>query len=148
MPTTPTATHPAFRLQPGLHVTVQTPQSHLEVILEAIGKITPLEWGFYDRVSFTTTPGIQRFRSLGGGQNTATENVVEVACVELSFALAADEKLLEQVLAAIFHAHPYEEPVIRVQSARFSRHLPGTGGDSPHKFWNQSDLDWVPPAHR
>ena len=69
-------------------------------------------------------------------------------CVELSFALPADQALLEHVPGAIFHAHPCEEPVIVIAEARFSRHVPGTGAASPHKFWNQSGLDWVPPEHR
>ncbi len=139
---------PAFTLVPGLSVSIQVPIEHVEEVLAAIAALTPLKWGDYDNVSFITQPGTQRFRSLGGGQNTPTDGVAEVPCAELSFALPEDESLLARVLDAVFHAHPYEEPVIRIIPARFTRHIPGAGADSPHKFWNRETPGWVPPEHR
>ncbi|SEP55957.1 hypothetical protein [Thalassovita taeanensis] len=148
MPQTDT-TKPAFTLHPAFHVTVQRPEAHLPEVLEAVQAVDPLTYGFYDQVSFATTPGVQRFRSCPGGRNPASETAMQVPCTELSFAvLDTDPAHLNQVLQAIFDSHPYEEPVIFVTQATYTRHVPGTGLDAPAKFWNRDTPDWVPATHR
>lgn len=129
------------------HITVQTPDAHVVRLLAAIATVDPLRWGEYDQVSFTTTPGQQRFRTLPTARNAATGGVEAVACVELSFVLPADADL-HGMLTAICAAHAYEEPVIIVTQALRTLHNRGTDEDNPNKFWNRPAEDWLPQAHR
>lgn len=132
----------------GFKVTVQVPDQHAKTITEEILKQTNLQYGDYDRVTFKTAAGVQHFRSLGSGRNAATETVVEVPCVELSFFLANDEALVARVLETIYAAHPYEEPVVFVEACLRTRHIRGLDEDNPNRFWNSAPADWVPDEHR
>jgi hypothetical protein len=136
-----------FRTEPCHLVTVQTPGAHVPRLLAAVLAVDPLLWGDYDQVSFSTTPGVQRFRTLPGAHNRATDAVEEVPCVELSFTLP-DSTDVTAVLTALCEAHAYEEPVIHVTSTCRTLHLRGTGEDAPARFWNRPTEDWVPQAHR
>ncbi len=107
-----------------------------------------LKYGDYDRVTFRTALGIQQFRSLGSGRNTATERVVEVPCVELSFFIGGDEARAVQTLRNIYAVHPYEEPVIFVEPCVRTLHIRGMDEDNPNRFWNNEAEDWVPEEHR
>ncbi|QYX57485.1 hypothetical protein K1T73_03535 [Roseovarius sp. SCSIO 43702] len=136
-----------FTTQSGLRVSVQVPETHTDRLLAAVLAVDGLTYGDYDRVSFSTAPGRQSFRSLGTGRNPATPDTVEVPCVELSLFLA-DETRLTPLLEALYHAHPYEEPVIFVTPAIRTRHKRGLDEDNPNRFWNGPPQDWVPPEHR
>ncbi|TPW32089.1 hypothetical protein FJU11_02255 [Pararhizobium mangrovi] len=133
-----------FGCEAGLRIVVQVPEAHERDIRDAVVAEAALSWGDYDRVSFTTRSGTQRFRSLGTGHNAATPDTVEVECVELSFFLASDAPLAKGVLHAIYAAHPYEEPVVFVTPCLRTRHVRGTDEDNPNRFWNRSDVDWAP----
>ena len=93
-------------------------------------------------------PGVQQFRSCGTGRNAATARVVEVACTELSVFLPDDPALTARVLEAVYHAHPYEEPVIFVTPCLRTLHIRGMEKDNPNRFWNNAAEDWVPDEHR
>ncbi len=132
----------------GLRIIVQVPDTHTQRIVDAVLAKDALKYGDYDSVTFQTAPGIQQFRSLGGGRNAATENAVEVPCVELSFFLGGDEAKTVQVLKSIYASHPYEEPVVFVEPCVRTLHIRGMDEDNPNRFWNSEAEDWVPEAHR
>lgn len=135
-----------FDTEMGLRVIVQTPDTHAERLLKAVLSVDPLRHGDYDRVSFVTAAGIQRFRSLGTGRNAVTDRVVEVPCVKLSLYLGAEARLAA-ILEALYDAHPYEEPVIHVVPCLRSRHIRGMDEANPNRFWNDVPQGWVPPEH-
>ncbi|WP_299638431.1 hypothetical protein [uncultured Ruegeria sp.] len=136
-----------FDLEAGFEITVQVPQPHAKALLQAVYQVTALDYGDYDHVSFQTEVGTQRFRSLPGGRNAATDQVVEVPCVELSF-FVADHQIVKNVVETLFAQHPYEEPVILIRSAWRTLHRAGMDEDNPNKFWNRPSEDWVPEVHR
>ncbi|NND19470.1 MAG: hypothetical protein HKN98_12915, partial [Silicimonas sp.] len=107
-----------------------------------------LRYGDYDCVAYRTAAGVQQFRSLGSGRNAATEKVVEVPCVEVSFFIGSNEDRAVAVLRAIYSAHPYEEPVIFVEPCVRTLHIRGMDEDNPNRFWNNEAEDWVPDEHR
>jgi hypothetical protein len=132
----------------GLRIITQVPDTHGQNIVDAVLAVASLQYGDYDCVTFKTAPGTQQFRSLGSGRNAATEKVVEVPCVELSFFLPNDEAKATQVLEAIYSAHPYEEPVLFVMSCLRTLHIRGMDENNPNRFWNSEAEDWVPEEHR
>ena len=132
----------------GLRIIVQVPDTHARQIIDAVLVDDALKYGDYDRVAFRSASGIQQFRSLGSGRNTATEKVVEVPCVELSFFTGNDETRVVQALRNIYSSHPYEEPVIFVEPCVRTLHIRGMDEDNPNRFWNNEAEDWVPEEHR
>jgi hypothetical protein len=146
--TLPNLTTERFTPEHGFRIVVQVPDPSAKVVSEAVLKQTNLKYGDYDSVAFKTTAGVQQFRSLGTGRNIATDAIVEVPCVELSFFLENDETLVSRVIEAVYDAHPYEEPVVFVQACLRTRHIRGLDEDNPNRFWNAPAADWVPEEHR
>jgi hypothetical protein len=132
----------------GLRIVVQVPDTHAQKIVDAVLVEDTLKYGDYDCVTFQTAPGFQQFRSLGSGRNVATEDVVEVPCVELSFFLVDSEAKAVQALKRIYSSHPYEEPVVFVEQCVRTLHIRGMDEDNPNRFWNNEAEDWVPDEHR
>ena len=94
-------------------LTVTVPESHADLLREAIGQAGAGRIGNYSHCSFTVK-GIGRFKPEKGSQpfigeegvlETVEEEFIEVNC-------AKDN--LEAVVKAIKNAHPYEEPVIDI----------------------------------
>ncbi len=137
-----------FFTETAVLIAVQVPQAQLERVQEAVEEVHTLKYGDYDKVSFATAPGVQRFRALGTGRNAATEAAVTVPCVELRFTAVADAAALTRIVTAIYGVHPYEEPVIHMMPALRMRHVRGMDEDNPMRFWNSPPEDWVPEAHR
>lgn len=137
-----------FVPQKGLRILVQVPEVRAQDVIDAVLGVTALKYGDYDRVTFTSAAGTQRFRSLGSGRNKATETVLGVPCTEVSFFLSDDDAQATQVLEAIYAVHPYEEPVIFVETCLRTCHIRGLDEDNPNRFWNSKTQDWVPDSHR
>lgn len=137
-----------FTSESGVRIIVQVPEPQAQDILDAVTAECALAYGDYDRVSFRTAAGTQQFRSSGAGRNVATLTVVEVPCVELSFFLPGSGSTVVDVLGVIYARHPYEEPVIFVQSCIRTLHIRGMDEDNPNRFWNRARQDWVPGEHR
>ena len=146
--TYPTLENDRFHAEEGLHITVQVPETHVRAVLDAVMAETDLKYGDYDCVSFTTSAGIQRFRSLGTGRNRATTTAVEVHCVEVSFFLGNGHSNTSHVLKAVYASHPYEEPVIYLHPCVRTVHIRGLDEDNPNRFWNREADNWVPDEHR
>ena len=137
-----------YRIESGLRILVQCPAEALPRIEAAVLECDPLAHGDYDRVSFHSSTGLQRFRSRGGGRNRATEETMQVPCVEWQIFTTAEGAVLEALIHAIYGAHPYEEPVIHLVPARRCRHRRGMDEDNPNRFCNRDPADWVPTEHR
>jgi hypothetical protein len=137
-----------FTQENGYRIIVQSPDQNVLKIVEHVLAEASLKYGDYDSVTFKTAAGVQQFRSLGSGRNVATETVVEVPCVELSFFLESNEALVTRVVEAIYAAHPYEEPVVFVEACLRTVHIRGLDEDNPNRFWNSAPADWVPKEHR
>ena len=137
-----------FTTEDGVRVVVQVPDPSCQALIDRVLQETALPYGDYDRVTFQSQPGRQQFRSTGSGRNAATDGVVAVPCVELSFFLPDEPALISRVLTALYDAHPYEEPVIFVAPCQRALHVRGRDEDNPNRFWNAPPADWVPGDHR
>lgn len=96
---------------------VTVPESHADIVREAIGKAGAGRVGNYSFCSFSSK-GTGRFLPLDGANpaigsigtlESVSEERIEVNC---------DQELLTDVVAAIRSVHPYEEPVIDVYALR------------------------------
>jgi len=135
-----------YTTETGFLILFQVPEPAADAVCAHIRTVTPMIYGDYDAVQFQTAPGRQSFRAFGHGHNAATSDIVHVPCVEVSFFI--DAPALDATLKAIYHAHPYEEPVIYAQPTLRSLHIRGLDEDNPNRFWNQTTPDWVPDEHR
>lgn len=61
--------------------------------------------------------------------------------VEVSFELPDDQTLAARVVEAIFQAHSYQEPVIRIQPILASRSKGLDDRANPNRWWNMTG-DW------
>lgn len=143
----PVLTSGRFRTESGYRILVQVPEPDCDRVLHAILAETPLQYGDYDRVTFAHS-GKQQFRSRPGGVNAATDAAVSVDCTEMSVFVAGTAAMIERIVRAIYHAHPYEEPVIQIVPALRTLHIRGQDEDNPNRFWNRETADWVPEPHR
>lgn len=92
---------------------VTVPETHADLVREALGKAGAGKAGNYDFCSFTSR-GVGRFRpndeanpTIGeaGKFEEVTEERIEVSC---------DEGNLKHVVSELRKVHPYEEPVIDI----------------------------------
>jgi len=66
----------------------------------------------------------------------------------IAFFLGTDEAKAVQVIKSIYSTHPYEEPVVFVESCVRTLHIRGVDENNPNRFWNNEPEDWVPDEHR
>lgn len=136
-----------FETEAGFQLSIEVPEERADAVLAAVIAVAPLAWGDYDRVAFRSAPGRQQFRSLPAGRNAPTETAVEVPCLRLTCFLP-EAANLRRVLEAVYHAHPYEEPVVLLTPALRTLHIRGLDEDNPNRFWNRPAEDWIPAEHR
>jgi hypothetical protein len=75
-------------------------------------------------------------------RSTITTQVARCStAASISFELPDDDRLLADVIEAIYQVHSYQEPVIRVQDMLASRTKGLDDKDNPHRWWNTSG-DW------
>jgi len=129
-----------------LLVTFQAPAADVDRIMEAVVAITPLRMGKYDRNAYQSADGIERYRPLeGAAAGPETELRTRPGTVEISFELPDDQALVARVVEAIFQAHSYQEPVIRVQPILASRSKGLDDRANPNRWWNTTG-DWKKAA--
>ncbi|CDX11553.1 conserved hypothetical protein [Mesorhizobium sp. ORS 3324] len=132
----------SLRMELLLLVTFQAPAADVERIMEAVVAITPLRMGKYDGNAYQSAQGIERYRTLeGAAAGTEIELRRRPGTVEVSFELPDDQALAARVVEAIFQAHSYEEPVIRIQPLLTSRSKGLDDRANPHRWWNMTG-DW------
>ncbi|MBB6410983.1 hypothetical protein [Mesorhizobium sangaii] len=128
-----------------LLVTFQAPAADVDRIMDAVVAIAPLAMGKYDRNAYQSAHGIERYRPLDGAVAGAeTELRRRPGTVEVSFELPDDQALAARVAEAIFQAHSYQEPVIRIQPILASRSKGLDDRANPNR-WNTTG-DWKKAA--
>ncbi|PDQ18898.1 hypothetical protein CN311_22365 [Mesorhizobium sanjuanii] len=132
----------SVRMELLLLVSFQAPAADVDRIMEAVTAITPLGMGKYDSNAFQSAGGIERYRPLEGAAAGAETVLRErPGTVEVSFELADDQRLAERVVEAIYQAHSYQEPVIRIQPLLASRSKGLDDRSNPNRWWNTTG-DW------
>lgn len=132
----------SVRMQRFLKISVQAPTEDVERIMEHVTGITPLLMGNYDNNAFQTATGIERYRPREGAAAGAEDGIrTRPGVCEVSFHIAEDQQLLEQLVEAIFQVHSYQEPVIQVEQVLVSRSKGLDDKANPHRWWNTTG-DW------
>ena len=136
----------AFRLEPAYIVSVNVPSEAVEKVLGSITNSVPLEYGKYDHVAFRSAIGVEQFRPLQGSRAGEQAVLSEVPTTRITFAIPEDVNILHKVIAAARYTHPYEEPVVHVETGWMSRAKPGGDESNPNRWWNrpQSSLQKGP----
>ncbi len=129
-------------LQSMLLVTFQAPMEDVDRIMTYVTAIIPLVMGKYDSNSYQTAEGMERYRPLqGAAAGPEAELRKRPGVVEVFFEIPEDQQLAEKVVEAIFQAHSYQEPVIRIQSILGSRSRGLDDSKNPNRWWNTTG-DW------
>lgn len=122
-----------------LLVTFQAPATEVDRIMDAVVAIAPPAMGKYDRNAYQSAHGIERCGPLDGvAAGAETELRRRPGTVEVSFELPDDQALAARVAEAIFQAHSYHEPVIRIQPILASRSKRLDGPANPNRGWNMT----------
>ncbi len=125
-----------------LLVTFQAPAADVDRIMDAVVAVEPLVMGKYDRNAYQSAHGVERYRPLeGAAAGPETELRRRPGTVEVSFELPDDQALAARVAEAIFQAHSYQEPVIRIQPILASRSKQLNDRANPNRWWNTTG-DW------
>jgi hypothetical protein len=133
---------PSVRMEKMILLTFQAPPEDVDRIMAGVVAITPLTMGKYDSNAFQSAAGMERYRPLAGAAAGAeTELRRRPNVVEVAFELADDPVLLERVVEAVFQAHSYQEPVIRLQTILTSRSKGLDDSQNPNRWWNTTG-DW------
>lgn len=91
------------------------PDSHLEVVKQALFAAGAGRIGNYDCCCWQTL-GQGQFRALDGSKPFLGQQGTLATVAEYRVELVCEAALLQQVLAALRSAHPYEEPAYDVTS--------------------------------
>jgi hypothetical protein len=106
------------------------------MMLEVI-RIAPLVMGCYDSNAYQSAAGIERYRTLEGATAGPEPTIRRrPGTVEVSFELPQDQDIVERVVETIFHAHSYQEPVIRLQAVLSSRSKGLDDSVNLNRWWN------------
>ncbi|MCV0397130.1 MAG: hypothetical protein K5872_21680 [Rhizobiaceae bacterium] len=133
----------SLRMEPKLLVSFHAPLQDVDRIMSEVVRLTPLAMGNYDSNAYQSAEGFERYRPLkGAAAGPETDLRKRPGVVEISFELDDDGELLEQVVEAIFQAHSYEEPVIRVATVLTSRSKGLDDSANPNRWWNTTG-DWA-----
>ena len=96
--------------------------------------------------AWVSASGIERYRPREGAAAGVEEIVRQrPGVVAVSFELPQDHSLIEAVVEAIFQAHSYQEPVIRLVPVLASRSKGLDDKNNPNRWWNTTG-DWKKSA--
>jgi len=132
----------SVRMEPFLQITVLAPSEDVGRVMEAVVRIAPLVMGKYDNNAYVSAPGIERYRPLEGAAAGAETDLRErQGVVTMTFEIARDQALLDQIVETIFQVHSYQEPLITVREVLASRSKGLDDSRNPHRWWNTTG-DW------
>lgn len=127
-------------------LTFQAPVEDVDRIMEAVVAIVPLAMGAYDSNAYQSSPGIERYRPQEGAAVGAECDLRRrQGVVEVVFELPDAQDVAERVVEAVFQAHSYQEPVIRLQAILSSRSKGLDDSKNPNRWWNSTG-DWKKAA--
>lgn len=98
---------------PFVKIIVFTPESHAELIRQALGDAGAGRIGLYSHCSYSVD-GVGRFKPLAGAQPAIGAVGQLEAVEEVRIEAVCARKIARQVVAAIREVHPYEEPAIDI----------------------------------
>lgn len=127
-------------IEPEYLVRVQIPPADVSRVLEAITNVSPLRYGKYEQVAFRSSTGTLQFKPLEGSKEGDSE-LLQLPCDEISFTVPQDEGTIAAVIDAIIESHPYEEPVVLIQTVMSTRFKYTSTKDNPNKWWHRPDWD-------
>jgi hypothetical protein len=128
-----------------LLVTFQAPTEDVDRIMDEVVSIAPLAMGSYDSNAYQSGTGVERYRPLEGAAAGAESGLRKrPGVIEISFEIPDQQVLAERVVEAIFQAHSYQEPVIRIQPVLCSRSRGLDDSANPNRWWNTTG-DWKKP---
>ncbi len=99
------------------------PPDHLDSVLEAVERQSPLIFGPYERSAWWSAAGIEQFRPMADANPTEGRagELERVPTVRLEFALERDPDLLRRVLDdGLLPTHPWEEPAVFIDECEVS----------------------------
>lgn len=136
----------SVRMEPMVLVTVQAPHEDVARIMDEVVKLAPLAMGSYDSNAYQSGAGVERYRPLAGAAAGAEKDVRQrPGVVEIAFELQDDQQLIAAVVEAVFQAHSYQEPVIRLHPVLSSRSKGLDDSANPNRWWNTTG-DWKKPS--
>jgi hypothetical protein len=117
------ARYPAgMPLQPALRIATYVPATHRAAVVAGIHAIMGSRPGqLYDSVTWWSDAWTEQFRPLPGAKPSvgAVGVIAQVATVRVEVVVAADDALVERIIAeGIRPNHPWEVPVIIVDAVR------------------------------
>ncbi len=92
---------------------VTVPETHADMVREAMGRAGAGQVGDYSHCSFSVK-GIGRFKPRKGSNPLIGKEGVLEEVVEERIETTCSRKILDHVLAEIKKAHPYEETIIDI----------------------------------
>lgn len=101
------------------HLTVFAPPDHAAAVRAAAGAAAGLRNGAYERVSWTSAPGTERFTPTGDAvpaRGTSGEAAASPS-VRIELTLGPEDDV-DSVVGAVVRAHPWERPVIVLRDVR------------------------------
>jgi hypothetical protein len=93
------------------------PESHLESVKEAVFDAGAGRDGAYDRCCWQV-PGRGQYRPLPGSEPHLGSTGQLQTVPEYKVEMAVDDAVLEEVIAALLEAHPYEVPAYDIWRVR------------------------------
>ena len=130
------------KLVPVWRLEISTRPDDAERLLDAVAKVHPLIVGRYQRNATVSAVGAETARP---GEETVTRihntdfgagDTEVYPAVELKISVERDIAVLEKIMAAILHAHQYEEPTIHLREEWASRTAYNPNRDNPNRWWN------------
>ena len=113
-----------MQLEKVFHITVYTPPEQAEIILQAIMKVAPLNYGKYQQVAWISAQGSEQFQPVSGSNPAMGKpgKTTRHPSVKIDFTIPRDPQLLDQVITeGIYPHHPWEEPVIIIRKSQAAR---------------------------
>lgn len=102
-----------FKLSEYVTIVITVPETHADVVREALGHAGAGKVGDYSHCSFSVK-GIGRFLpQKGANPHIGKEGILETV-VEERIETVCNRSILEHVLEAVKKVHPYEETVIDI----------------------------------
>lgn len=130
------------RFVPVWTLEIQTLDSDVDRILDAVMKVHLLRFGKYQRNASVSAVGRETAQP---EPNSTTTTHVEgfvagqtetYPMVELKISIERDVQVLEVVMDAILDVHHYEEPVVFLREDYASRASYDPSNNNPNRWWN------------
>ena len=137
---------PSVHMESALLLRFQAPQEDVERIMMAVSALAPLIVGSYDSNACQSAGGVERYRPREGAvAGVETDIRQRPGKDEESNRKPEDQRLLADIVEAIFQVHCYQEPFITVEPILASRSKGLDDSKNPHRWWNTTG-DWKKAA--